>query len=65
MLSDPRSRLVRPIATQSRVTQVAGEGRIHELARLLSGHVTEAALVHAKELLEKAAEGQKARRKAG
>ena len=51
--------------TQSRVTQVAGEGRVHELARLLSGHVTEAALVHAKELLEKASDGGKARRKAG
>lgn len=53
--------------TQSRVAQVEGEGRVTELARLLSGHVTEAALVHARELLEKAAETRegKARKKAG
>jgi DNA repair ATPase RecN len=33
---------------------VQGPARIEELARLLSGHVTEAALQHARELLEKA-----------
>ncbi|HXN84190.1 MAG TPA: DNA repair protein RecN [Myxococcales bacterium] len=40
--------------TQSRVALVEGEARLRELARLLSGHETEAALVHARELLEKA-----------
>jgi len=29
------------------------DGRIRELARMLSGHVTEASLKHAKELLDK------------
>jgi DNA repair protein RecN (Recombination protein N) len=40
--------------TQSRVVLVEGESRLRELARLLSGHETEAALVHARELLDKA-----------
>ena len=40
--------------TQSRVALVEGEARLRELARLLSGHQTEAALVHARELLDKA-----------
>ncbi len=40
--------------TQSRVALVEGEARLRELARLLSGHETEAALVHARELLDKA-----------
>jgi DNA repair protein RecN (Recombination protein N) len=52
--------------TRSRVAEVSGEVRVHELARLMSGHVTEAALQHAQELLDKAQEGQgKGKRKAG
>ena len=51
--------------TRSRVAEVSGEVRVHELARLMSGHVTEAALQHAQELLDKAQEGQGKKRKAG
>jgi DNA repair protein RecN (Recombination protein N) len=52
--------------TRSRVAEVSGEVRVHELARLMSGHVTEAALQHAQELLDKAGEGPgKGKRKAG
>ncbi len=41
--------------TRTRVTAVEGDVRTQELARLLSGHVTDASLIHARELLEKAA----------
>jgi DNA repair protein RecN (Recombination protein N) len=41
--------------TRTRVTAVDGAPRVEELARLLSGHVTDASLAHARELLEKAA----------
>jgi DNA repair protein RecN (Recombination protein N) len=53
--------------TRSRVAEVEGAARVHELARLLSGHVTEASLQHAQELLSKAAESAaaKGRRRAG
>jgi DNA repair protein RecN (Recombination protein N) len=52
--------------TRSRVAEVSGDIRVNELARLLSGHVTEAALQHAQELLDKAGEAQsKGKRKAG
>ncbi len=51
--------------TRSRVAEVSGEVRVHELARLMSGHVTEAALQHAQELLDKAGEGSGKKRKAG
>ncbi|MBS2021680.1 MAG: DNA repair protein RecN [Deltaproteobacteria bacterium] len=53
--------------TQSRVSPVEGDARVHELARLLSGHVTDAALEHAHELLAKANETReiKSRKRAG
>lgn len=41
--------------TRTRVTAVDGAPRVEEVARLLSGHVTDASLAHARELLEKAA----------
>ena len=41
--------------TRTRVSAASGEARVEELARLLSGHVTDASLAHARELLEKAA----------
>jgi DNA repair protein RecN (Recombination protein N) len=40
--------------THSRVEAVDGEARVQELARLLSGHTTQVALEHARELLAKA-----------
>ena len=49
--------------TRSRIAEVTGPARVHELARLLSGHVTEAALEHAKELLDKASEAAAGRGK--
>jgi DNA repair protein RecN (Recombination protein N) len=51
--------------TRSRVTAATGEARVEELARLLSGHVTPAALQHARELLEKASGAPRSRRRAG
>jgi len=42
--------------TRTRVTAVEGDERAQELARLLSGHVTDASLLHARELLDKAQE---------
>ena len=40
--------------TQSTVAVVDGEARVRELSRLLSGHETQASLLHAQELLDKA-----------
>ena len=50
--------------THSRVQPVEGEGRVRELARLLSGKETQLALDHARELLSAAQEAPKRTRKA-
>ena len=50
--------------THSRVAAVDGEERVRELARLLSGKVTEVALEHARELLSAAQTTDSRRRKA-
>jgi DNA repair protein RecN (Recombination protein N) len=52
--------------TRTRVVPVDGEARVQELARLLSGHTTQVALEHARELLAKARSRPAARaRRAG
>jgi len=54
--------------THSKVAPVEAEGRVRELARLLSGSVTQAALQHATELLalcQAPAAKERTRRKAG
>jgi DNA repair protein RecN (Recombination protein N) len=48
--------------THSRVASVEGDDRIRELARLLSGKVTDVALEHARELLTAAQEPKRARK---
>ena len=50
--------------THSRVASVDGDERVHELARLLSGKATEAALTHARELLAAAQGADSRKRKA-
>jgi len=48
--------------THSRVVSVEGDDRIRELARLLSGKITDVALDHARELLAAAQEPKRARK---
>lgn len=51
--------------TVARVRRVSDDERPHELARMLSGHVTEASLQHARELLANAAGESEAAAKRG
>jgi DNA repair protein RecN (Recombination protein N) len=60
------SKSVKDGRTQSAVTKVDGaDSRQREIARMLSGHITDASLKHAEELLEKSVLKPKKARKAG